>query len=41
MEANGEALQLHVVYKKRIFYYKSHKNPYRIRISTTSTQKSE
>ena len=25
---NGEALQLHTVYKKPYFYYTSHKNPY-------------
>ena len=29
MGLNGEALQLHAVYKKAVFlYYKSHKNPY-------------
>ena len=28
MEVNGEALQLHSVYKKPFFYNKSHENPY-------------
>ena len=28
MGVNGEALQLHTVYKSRNFYYKSRENPY-------------
>ena len=28
MRVNGEALQLHAVYKTRILYYKSRKNSY-------------
>ena len=28
MGVNGEALQLHIVYKKPYLYYKSRKNPY-------------
>ena len=30
MGVNGEALQLHAVYKKPYFYYKSHENPYQV-----------
>ena len=30
MGVNGEALQLHAVHKSRIFYYKSHDNPYQV-----------
>ena len=30
MGVNGEALQLHIVYKKPYLYYKSRKNPYQV-----------
>ena len=30
MGVNGEALQLHAVYKNPYQYYKSHENPYQV-----------
>ena len=37
---NGEALQLHAVYKKLYFYYESRKNPYQVlQVTCTASER--
>ena len=41
MRVNGEALQLHIVYKKGNFYYKSRENLYQVlQVTHTASERS-